>query len=355
MSGIAAFPKSQELRDIFAAAPVDRVLVETDSPYLAPPPHRGKRNEPAYVAHTARIGAEASLASARWHLPPRPKPISTGCFPKLPLGPRPCNGKAAIYDLGLRFVWWVPRIGGQWGACDPDNPKNTRLRCSMLVERETEDGTTTVLIDTSPDLRQQLLTAGVGRLDGVIYTHGHADHVHGLDDLRMIVFNMRARLPVWADPHTSQDLISRFGYTFVQPEGSAYPPILDLHPINGPVTVDGPGGAIEFHPFEVEHGAISSLGFRIEDLAYLPDVSAIPAETWPMLEGLDCWIVDALRREPHPTHAHLARTLEWIERAKPRRALLTNMHIDLDFATVLAETPDHISPAYDGLQIGYEL
>ena len=256
--------------------------------------------------------------------------------------------------LGCGSSGGVPRLGGQWGDCDPENPKNRRQRCSLLVERVGEDGTTTVLIDTSPDMRQQLLTAGVGRLDGVVYTHGHADHVHGLDDLRMIVFNMRTRLPVWADAPTSQDLINRFGYAFVQPEGSAYPPILDLHPLDGPLEIDGPGGVIRLEPFEVRHGKMDALGFRIGALAYLPDVSEIPEPVWRgPLQGLDCWIVDALRREPHPTHAHLALTLDWIARAAPRRAILTNMHIDLDYETVLAETADHISPAHDGLQIRY--
>ena len=178
--------------------------------------------------------------------------------------------------LGCGSSGGVPRLGGQWGACDPTNPKNKRQRCSMLVEKDGPDGTTSVLIDTSPDLRNQLLEAQVERLDGVIYTHPHADHVHGIDDLRMIVLNMRARLSVWADEATQKDLISRFGYVFVQPEGSPYPPILELRNIDGDVTINGPGGDITFTPFEVEHGSIDSLGFRIEGLAYLPDVSKIP-------------------------------------------------------------------------------
>ena len=253
--------------------------------------------------------------------------------------------------LGCGSSGGVPRLGGQWGACDPTNPKNKRQRCSMLVEKDGPDGTTSVLIDTSPDLRNQLLEAQVERLDGVIYTHPHADHVHGIDDLRMIVLNMRARLSVWADKATQKDLISRFGYVFVQPEGSPYPPILELRDIDGDVTIGGPGGDITFTPFEVEHGSIDSLGFRIEGLAYLPDVSKIPDSSWPYLRNLDVWIVDALRRDPHPTHSHLERTLEWIERAAPRRAVLTNMHIDLDYETLLAETPDHIEPAFDGMTI----
>lgn len=257
--------------------------------------------------------------------------------------------------LGCGSSGGVPRLGGHWGACDPTNPKNTRRRCSVLVERMGPDGTTTVLIDTSPDLRSQLLGTGTGRLEGVVYTHSHADHVHGIDDLRMIVFNMRARLPVWADGPTQQALFERFDYAFVQPEGSPYPPILDMKTIDGAFEIDGPGGPIPFLPFTVNHGSIDALGFRIGDLAYLPDVAAIPDAVWPMLEGLDTWIVDALRREPHPTHAHLARTLDWIEQVAPKRGVLTNMHIDLDYDTIAAETPDHITPAFDGMQITWSL
>jgi len=257
--------------------------------------------------------------------------------------------------LGCGSSGGVPRLGGHWGDCDPSEPRNIRRRCSLLIQRIDEGGETAVLIDTSPDLRQQLLDAGIGRLDGVVYTHSHADHVHGLDDLRMIVFNMRQRLPVYANVDTQNDLISRFGYAFVQPPGSDYPPILDLHSIEGDLTIDGPGGAITLTPFEVQHGRIESLGFRIGDLAYLPDVSDIPDAAWPSLAGLDCWIVDALRRTPHPSHAHLDKTLAWIDRAAPRRAVLTNMHIDLDYRTVAEETPDHITPAFDGLTISYEV
>ncbi|MEM8654948.1 MAG: MBL fold metallo-hydrolase [Pseudomonadota bacterium] len=253
--------------------------------------------------------------------------------------------------LGCGSSGGVPRLGGHWGACDPENPKNRRQRCSMLVERNGPDGTTTVLIDTSPDLRNQLLASGTGRLDGVIYTHEHADHVHGIDDLRMIVFNMRERLQVWANGDTQNDLISRFGYAFVQPKSSPYPPILDLNTIDGDTVIDGPGGPITFTPFEVNHGSIDALGFRIGDVAYLPDVATIPDTAWPYLENLDIWIVDALRRDPHPTHSHLANTLDWIAQVKPKRAILTNMHIDLDYDTVLNETPDHIEPAYDGMTL----
>jgi len=262
-------------------------------------------------------------------------------------------GELRFTILGCGSSGGVPRLGGHWGDCDPDNPRNTRRRCSMLIERETENGVTRVLIDTSPDLRAQLLDAGIGALDAVVYTHAHADHVHGIDDLRMIVFNMRARLPVYADGDTQNALYSRFGYAFTQPEDSPYPPILDMHTIDGPFEIEGAGGAIPLIPFQVGHGSIDALGFRVEDLAYLPDVAEIPEAVWPTLQGLDCWVLDALRRTPHPTHAHLDLALEWIARAAPRLAVLTNMHIDLDYQTVADETPAHITPAYDGMILRY--
>lgn len=263
-------------------------------------------------------------------------------------------GELRATILGCGSSGGVPRIGDVWGDCDPDNPKNRRSRCSMLLEQTNAAGTTRVLIDTSPDMRSQLLATGVGQVDAVVYTHAHADHVHGLDDLRMIVFNTRKRIPVWADMPTQNDLYARFRYAFITPEGSNYPPICDMHTIEGDVTISGAGGDISLTPLPVQHGQIKALGFRIGGLAYMPDVSDIPGATWAQLEDLDLWVLDALRRTPHPSHVHLERSLEWIERAAPKRAVLTNMHIDLDYATVAAETPDHIIPAYDGLQLTVE-
>jgi phosphoribosyl 1,2-cyclic phosphate phosphodiesterase len=256
--------------------------------------------------------------------------------------------------LGCGSSGGVPRLGNYWGNCDPANPRNVRRRCSLLVERIGAAGTTRVLIDTSPDMRQQLLDAGVGTLDGVLYTHEHADHTHGLDDLRMIVINQRARVPVWADASTMDSLISRFGYAFIQPEGSPYPPILDLRTMTNEVTVEGRGGPVTARAFKVGHGSIDALGFRIGPLAYLPDVKEMYEPAWEALRDLDCWIVDALRYAPHPTHTHLEQTLAWIARAAPRRAILTNMHTDLDHDRLAAETPANVSPAYDGMVIEYE-
>lgn len=260
----------------------------------------------------------------------------------------------AVTILGCGSSGGVPRLGGDWGDCDPANPLNARRRCSVLVTRTGPGGTTRVLIDTSPDLRGQLLDAGVGVLDAVVYTHSHADHTHGIDDLRMIVFNTRQRLPVWADPETSEALLHRFGYAFVQPKGSDYPPILDLSLIDGPFTIPGPGGNITFTPLPVDHGNMAALGFRVGNMAYIPDVSDIPETTWPLLDGLSLWIVDALRYKPHPTHAHLDKTLAWIDRARPARAVLTNMHVDLDHTRLDAETPAHVSPAHDGLTLPFD-
>ncbi|MGH1367074.1 MAG: MBL fold metallo-hydrolase [Maritimibacter sp.] len=269
------------------------------------------------------------------------------------------SGQATLTILGCGSSGGVPRLGskpgGEWGDCDPENPKNHRRRCSVLVSRAGPDGVTRVLIDTSPDLRMQMLDASIGALDGVVYTHSHADHVHGIDDLRMIVYNMRKRLPVWADGPTQDALFSRFGYAFVQPEGSNYPPILDMHTLRGDVTIEGAGGPITLTPFEVEHGVIDALGFRIGNLAYLPDVSDIKEESWAALTGLETFVIDALRYAPHPTHAHLERALEWIAQTGAKSGVLTNMHIDLDYETLAAETPDHVTPAYDGMTIPIDL
>ena len=257
--------------------------------------------------------------------------------------------------LGCGSSGGVPRLGGVWGACDPSNPKNDRQRCSLLITRQNENGKTSVLIDTTPDMRRQLLNAKVDNLDAVLYTHDHADHVHGLDDLRMLVLRNRKRLQVWADKQVQKSLNERFGYAFIQPPGSPYPPILDMNDLMGDLSITGDGGTIDIVPFYVKHGGINALGFRINNFAYLPDVSEIPEKSWKLLDNLDCWVVDALRYTPHPSHSHLSQTLEWIDRANPKRAIITNMHIDLDYETVCNETPERVTAAYVGMKIQYDI
>ena len=255
--------------------------------------------------------------------------------------------------LGCGSSAGVPRIGGDWGACDKANPKNRRRRCSVLLEQTETDGTTRVLIDTSPDMREQMLSANVPALDGVWFTHEHADHTHGIDELRAFYLLQRKRIPVWADAATAAMLKSRFAYCFESPTGSDYPPIIEHRSIEPgvPISTDGAGGTLSGLPFTVNHGNINALGFRIGNVAYTPDVNGIPKSSMKALEDLDVWIIDALRRTPHPSHFSLLETLQWIERLRPKRAILTNMHIDLDYETLIKELPPHIQPAFDGLSI----
>lgn len=255
--------------------------------------------------------------------------------------------------LGCGSSGGVPRIGPHWGACDPENPRNRRRRCSLLVEQQGEDGSTTLLVDTSPDMREQLLDAEVSTLDAVLFTHDHADHIHGIDDLRMPIYNAQKRIDAYMDEVTRRSLETRFGYCFVQPQGSSYPPILNAHDMSPLVslTIEGAGGAIEAMPLPQIHGDINSLGFRFGKLAYSPDVSNIPDETLPHLQDLDVWIIDALRYTNHPSHFSVEQSLQWIERIKPKRAILTHLHVDLDYETLRKELPDGIEPAFDGLVV----
>jgi phosphoribosyl 1,2-cyclic phosphate phosphodiesterase len=257
--------------------------------------------------------------------------------------------------LGCASSPGVPRIGNDWGVCDPQNPKNRRRRASLLVTRTDalSGGVTRVLIDTGPDMREQMLEAGIDWVDGVVYTHAHADHIHGIDDLRAFVLNRRRKVDIYADAVTAERLHAAFGYCFQTPPGSSYPPILRENRLKAgePVTIEGPGGPITLLPFEQMHGDIHSLGFRVGGLAYSPDVSGLDERALPHLEDLDVWIVDALRPKPHPSHFSLAETLGWIEILRPRRAILTHMHIDLDYETLCRDLPKGVEPAYDGLEI----
>ncbi len=263
--------------------------------------------------------------------------------------------KICFTVLGSGSSGGVPRIGGHWGACDPQNSKNRRRRCSLLIEKTINDKTTTILVDTSPDLREQLLSEDVTRLDGVLYTHFHADHMNGIDDLRMVVFNMKERINIWADDQTKANLLDRFGYAFIKPEASPYPPILIMNSLNGPFQIGGPAGLVDIKPFKVNHGSIDSLGFRVGNFAYIPDVFELYDESWAALKNLDYLIIDALRRTPHPSHTHLEKTLNWIEELAPKNAVLTNMHIDMDYETLCAELPNNVRPAFDGMRIELDI
>ncbi len=255
--------------------------------------------------------------------------------------------------LGCGSSGGVPRVGQGWGECDPKNPKNRRRRCSLLVERIGPHGRTTVLVDTSPDLREQLLDAKIARLDGILFTHDHADHTHGLDDVRPLTLVQRKRIDVYLDEQTSRILNTRFSYCFHTPPGSEYPPIVTEHRIvaGKKVTIEGKGGAIEALPLLHEHGNITALGFRFGGLVYSPDVNGFPAETLPSLEGLDVWILDALRYRPHPSHFSVEESLRWLARMNPKRGVLTNLHSDVDFETLRQKLPANVEPAYDGLKI----
>jgi phosphoribosyl 1,2-cyclic phosphate phosphodiesterase len=263
--------------------------------------------------------------------------------------------------LGCGSSGGVPRPALGWGDCDPHNPKNRRRRCSLLVERQNGKGsdelngagTTRVLVDTSPDLREQLLDAQVDWLDAIFYTHEHADHTHGIDDLRALFIRRHRRLDAYFDETTARVLLHRFDYCFVTPPGSVYPPILNQHRITAgtPVEIAGEGGAIAVTPFGQDHGDIPSLGYRFGPVAYSSDLVDLPDASVGTLAELDLWIVDALRFKPHPSHFSVDDALRWIERIKPKRAILTNMHSDLDYAELKARLPAHVEPAYDGMRI----
>ena len=255
--------------------------------------------------------------------------------------------------LGCGSSGGVPRVGQGWGACDPAEPKNRRRRCSILVERTGAAGRTSVLVDTSPDAREQLIDARVTRLDAILMTHAHADHTHGIDDVRPLVILNRRRIDMYMDLATSATVNAAFGYIFKSPPGSNYPALLnERRLVPGELcTLEGPGGALEAMPFTLRHGEIDALGFRFGNIAYTPDVITIPDAALPHLEGLDCWIIDALRYTRHPSHFSLDEALEWIARMRPKRAVLTNLHNDLDYARLKADVPAHVDVAFDGMVV----
>ena len=258
--------------------------------------------------------------------------------------------------LGCGSSMGVPRPALGWGACDPNNPKNRRRRTSLLVERRGPKGHTRVLVDTSPDLREQLLATNVDWVDGVLMTHEHADHCHGIDDLRPLFVRKRRKIDMFANEQTSSALHQRFDYCFKTPPGSEYPPILEHYAIEAGEsrTIEGKGGPVTLAAFIMQHGNIPALGYRIGDAAYTPDVSDIPAESWPYLKDLDLWIIDGLRYAGHPSHFSVNDALAWIDRFKPRRAVITNMHSDLDYEVLRQSLPKGVIPAYDGMRLTLE-
>ena len=258
--------------------------------------------------------------------------------------------------LGSGSSAGVPRPALGWGACDPNNRLNRRRRCSLMVERTSEAGITRIVIDTSPDLREQLIDANVDHIDAVFLTHEHADQTHGIDDLRAVVMNMRRRIPVYMNQSTAAHVAMRFSYCFVAPPGSDYPPILDHRTIEGGEsrTIDGKGGAVTLTAFEVQHGQIPALGYRINDAVYTPDVGDIPQASWRYLENMELWIIDGLRWTQHSSHFSISDALSWIDRFKPRRAVITNMHADADYEAVRAKCPDGVIPGHDGMRLVLE-
>ena len=264
------------------------------------------------------------------------------------------SGALEFTILGSGSSGGVPRADGNWGDCDPAEPRNRRTRCSLMVRRRSPQGPeqeTTVLVDTAPELRQQSVAAGARRLDAVLFTHDHADQTHGIDDVRAFALRAMKRIPCHMDAATRETLLRRFTYIF-RGEGG-YPAICDellIPPHGEPWEIEGPSGAIPITTFDLDHGGVRSVGYRFGDVAYCPDVVNLPEPAIEALQGLKIWIVDALRRRPHPTHAHLEKTLGWIAALKPERAILPNMHIDLDYRTLLGELPPGVEPGYDGMR-----
>lgn len=248
--------------------------------------------------------------------------------------------------LGCGGSSGTPAVGYGWGASDPENPKNRRLRPSILVEA----GDTAILVDTSPDLRQQLLMADVCRLDAVLLTHSHADHLHGIDDLRPINRAMNAPLDMYADAATLEDVHKRFGYVF---EALAEDATMYYKPTLNPQTIGGGDhigiGGIDIDVFVQDHGYCKTLGFRFGPIAYSTDVVELPEAAFRALDGVDTWIIGTLVDKPHETHVHVDKALGWIDRVGPRRAVLTHLGLGFDYQELSDRLPDGVEAAYDGM------
>ncbi|KAB0681755.1 MBL fold metallo-hydrolase [Aureimonas leprariae] len=259
--------------------------------------------------------------------------------------------------LGCGSSPGTPRITGDWGACDPNNPRNRRLRAAALVQRISAGGTTNVLIDCGPDLRQQIISVGVSHLDAVLLTHAHADHIHGIDDLRSFALDCRRVVPVHADDATYSRVLEGFRYCFERAEGSSYPPIAVRRELYAgkPSTIDGLGGPVPFLPIRQIHGSIHSLGFRFSDFAYCSDVSDFPEAAVEALRGAQHIVIDCLQYKPHPSHLSVEQALGWLERLGASFGTFTHMHTPLDYERLCAELPPHIRPAYDGLVLEFPI
>jgi phosphoribosyl 1,2-cyclic phosphate phosphodiesterase len=261
--------------------------------------------------------------------------------------------------LGSGSSGGVPRADGNWGVCDPADPRNRRSRCSMMIRRVSGEGPerwTTAVVDASPEFRQQTAEAGARRLDALLMTHDHADQAHGIDDIRAFAQRQRARIPCHVDAATEETLLRRFGYIFHGEKG--YPAVSDLiaiPPHGAAWQVDGPSGAIPITTFDQDHGGVRSVGYRFGPIAYSSDVAQLDDAAFRAMAGVEFWIVDALRYAPHPTHAHVERTLGWIERLRPARAILTNLHIDLDYTELAGRLPAGVEPAYDGMRFEFDI
>lgn len=250
-----------------------------------------------------------------------------------------------IRVLGCGTSSGVPRIGNQWGACDPDEPRNRRRRVSILVEV----GGARILVDTGPDLREQLIDARVGLVDAIVWTHDHADHCHGIDDVRQLFHARGGPVPGYARPATMDALRSRFAYAFAGNDG--YPPTIAARALPDRLAF---GDAV-LDVVDQPHGTITSAGLVFSSgggkFVYATDLHAMTDEMRTAYAGADLWIIDALRRAPHPTHPHVAQVLAWVEELAPERALLTHMDHSMDYRTLCAELPDHVRPAHDGQEI----
>lgn len=249
-----------------------------------------------------------------------------------------------ITVLGCGSSGGVPLIGNNWGRCNSANPRNRRTRVSILVEQ----GDTTLLVDTSPDLRQQALSCNLQNLSAVLYTHAHADHCHGIDELRSINWLTQKPIDIWAAPQTLQELEEHFPYIFRNSRPNTFhKPSVHQHIIESEFKI----GDIKIIPFEQDHGYSTTLGFRFGNFAYSTDVKNISEAAFETLEGIEVWVVDCIRREPHQTHSHLEQTLNWIERIKPQQSYLTHMNETMDYDALITELPSGVAPAYDGLVI----